>query len=188
VIDLTDLDPPYGTIVLDPPWDHGVTQRLGGKGRRTTAHGGYARLTPDAIAQIDLRAIAAPAAHLYVWVTSAVLLSGFSARIREAWDFEPVSLITWTKAGSRIGLGKYYRSDTEHVIFARRGTGTVPEHPWPSTTITAPRGRHSVKPDVFGDMVEQVSPGPYLEMFARTPRLGWSHHGAGFELAERGVR
>jgi N6-adenosine-specific RNA methylase IME4 len=97
----------------------------------------------------------------------------------QAWGFQPVSLVTWVKTG-RIGLGTYFRSDTEHCIFARRGFGTVPDKPWPSSHITAPRGRHSVKPDVFYDMVEQVSPGPYLEMFARSPRLGWDHHGHGF--------
>jgi hypothetical protein len=40
-----------------------------------------------------------------------------------------------------------------------------------------PRGAHSAKPEAFLDMVEQVSPGPYLEMFARRNRLGWDTWG-----------
>ena len=36
---------------------------------------------------------------------------------------------------------------------------------------------HSAKPDAFIDIVEQVSPGPYLEMFARRQRLGWDTWG-----------
>ena len=36
-----------------------------------------------------------------------------------------------------------------------------------------PRGPHSQKPDHFYDLVEQVSPGPYVEIFARRHRLLW---------------
>ena len=36
---------------------------------------------------------------------------------------------------------------------------------------------HSRKPDAFMDLVEQVSPGPYLELFARRQRLGWDTYG-----------
>jgi N6-adenosine-specific RNA methylase IME4 len=31
--------------------------------------------------------------------------------------------------------------------------------------------------DAFLDIVEQVSPGPYLEMFARRARFGWEYYG-----------
>lgn len=40
-----------------------------------------------------------------------------------------------------------------------------------------PRGKHSAKPEAFMDMVEQVSPSPRLEMFARRNRLGWATWG-----------
>jgi len=40
-----------------------------------------------------------------------------------------------------------------------------------------PRGKHSKKPEAFQDIVEQVSPGPYLELFARRQRMGWSTWG-----------
>jgi len=43
------------------------------------------------------------------------------------------------------------------------------------------RGPHSVKPAAFMDMVERVSPGPYVELFARSPRLGWDSWGKGYE-------
>lgn len=46
-----------------------------------------------------------------------------------------------------------------------------------------PRGPHSVKPPAFLDIVEQVSPGPYVELFARSPRLGWDSWGYGYEVA-----
>lgn len=42
-----------------------------------------------------------------------------------------------------------------------------------------PRGAHSAKPEAFLDMVERVSPGPYLELFARRARFGWDYAGDG---------
>ena len=40
-----------------------------------------------------------------------------------------------------------------------------------------PRAAHSAKPEAFQDVVESVSPGPYLELFARRQRLGWATWG-----------
>lgn len=60
----------------------------------------------------------------------------------------------------------------------------VPEHKPLSTWFQWQRGAHSAKPKAFGDLVEQVSPGPYVELFARAPRLGWDSWGKGYELKE----
>lgn len=54
-----------------------------------------------------------------------------------------------------------------------------------TTWFQWPRGPHSTKPAAFMDMVEQMSPGPYVELFSRTPRLGWDSWGYGFEGAAR---
>jgi N6-adenosine-specific RNA methylase IME4 len=43
------------------------------------------------------------------------------------------------------------------------------------------RGPHSAKPPALLDVVERVSPSPYVELFARQPRLGWDSWGRGFE-------
>jgi N6-adenosine-specific RNA methylase IME4 len=44
-----------------------------------------------------------------------------------------------------------------------------------SSWFTWPRGKHSAKPEAFLDIVEQVSPGPYAELFARRARFGWDY-------------
>jgi N6-adenosine-specific RNA methylase IME4 len=36
---------------------------------------------------------------------------------------------------------------------------------------------HSRKPEGFLDRIEQVSPGPYVELFARRSRFGWDTWG-----------
>jgi N6-adenosine-specific RNA methylase IME4 len=66
---------------------------------------------------------------------------------------------------------------TEHVIFATRGDSQIPAALRESNVIHAPRTRHSEKPDAFMDLVERVSPGPYLEMFSRRARFGWDTWG-----------
>ena len=50
------------------------------------------------------------------------------------------------------------------------------------TWFKAPRSAHSAKPALFADLVERMSPGPYVELFARAPRLGWDSWGNGYEI------
>lgn len=67
----------------------------------------------------------------------------------------------------------------------RQPVAGVPRRPFLSTAdgtwYSARRGCHSAKPAFFGDLVETMSPGPYLELFAREPRLGWDSWGKGYE-------
>jgi N6-adenosine-specific RNA methylase IME4 len=90
-----------------------------------------------------------------------------------------MSLLTWCKPGP--GMGYYLRSNTEHCIFATRGRPMVPDTKVLSSWFEWPRGRHSEKPAEFYEVVQTVSPGPYLDLFARERRDGW--HGWGDELA-----
>lgn len=43
------------------------------------------------------------------------------------------------------------------------------------TWYQAPRAEHSAKPDLFMDLIEQMSPGPYAELFSRRARFGWDY-------------
>lgn len=78
----------------------------------------------------------------------------------------------WHKLGSP-GMGFHFRSNTEHVLFGVRGEITIPTHLRQPTLFAARKGAHSAKPDRFYEMVERVSPGPYLELFSRRRRYGW---------------
>jgi N6-adenosine-specific RNA methylase IME4 len=177
------LHPPYGTLIVDPPWDPGVTQRLSARGRQpASARRQYTTLTPHQIACLPVGDLASSSAHLWLWVTNQVLCSGTHVEVLEAWGFRPVTIVTWCKTG-RIGLGQYLRGSTEHTILAVRGWGTVPEVPAPSTWFTGDRGAHSVKPAMLHDLVQQISPGPRVELFQRQGRLGWDGWGWGHETA-----
>jgi N6-adenosine-specific RNA methylase IME4 len=100
--------------------------------------------------------------------------------VARAWGFVPKTICTWGKVqpdGSpSMKTGNYFRGATEHVVFAVKGRLPVPtEHPTPTLWLW-PRLPHSVKPDAFYDLVERLSPGPYLELFARRARLGDWHY------------
>lgn len=160
----------YSTIVADPPW--------ASMHQRSTTHRGkperhYSTMPLADIAALDVDSIAETEAHLWLWGVNRSL--GDAYKVVEAWGFTPMSLLTWCKPGP--GMGYYLRNNTESCIFATRGKPMVPARKVMSTWHQWPRLRHSEKPDAFFDIVEQISPGPRLEMFARKARAGWDSWG-----------
>ncbi len=157
----------YRTLVIDPPWP----ERGGGVIKRgADAH--YPLLSVadigEVIASADLWTPDADC-HLYLWATNTHLPAGVALMGR--LGFRYITTLTWAK--DRIGLGQYFRGQTEHVLFGVRGSLPVPPDQRLSTLFMARRLEHSRKPDRFYEIVEQVSPGPRLEMFARRRRVGW---------------
>lgn len=180
--------PKYRTIVVDPPWRYRSKDiltrgwhRAASVETRKNGAGQYTTMTNAQIAALPVSDLAAPAAHLYLWVTNPRLYGERDGtltprQIVEGWGFSYLTLLTWVKTGPP-GLGFYFRGGTEHALFCRRGDARIPPARRESNVITAPRRRHSEKPGAFYDLVERVSPGPRLELFARTSRLGWDSWG-----------
>lgn len=170
----------YATIVADPPWRYQKNTSMGSKPGAAEAH--YATMGMREIAQLPVATLAAENAHLYLWVTVPRLYGdrddrSFSpADVMEEWGFSLKTMLTWVKSGSP-GMGWYFRGQTEHVLFGVRGSLPIPPETRVPNYILAPRSGHSGKPDAFLDLVESVSPGPYLELFARRQRLGWDTWG-----------
>lgn len=162
----------YGTIVADPPWP----ERGGGKIRRG-ADRHYPLMTVREITMLMMGMTdiwMKHDAHLYLWVTNNHLEHGLQA-IRSC-GFRYVTIITWHK--NVDGLGQYYRGRSEHTLFGVRGRPGYRYLPngcraQGRTCYEAPRRGHSEKPPHVYDWAQRVSPGPYLELFARGPRPGW---------------
>lgn len=181
------LNPPYSTIVADPPWRYNpnATDKRG-TGRGRSADVRYSTLSMADIAVLPVGDLAAENAHLFMWVTNPRIYGDrYSASLDpgdvvRSWGFTYVTLITWFKDGG-LGLGWHFRGQTEHVVFAVRGRVSIPPADRLGNFLVAKKARHSEKPAAFYDMVEQVSPGPYVELFARAPRLGWDSWGKGYE-------
>lgn len=169
----------YRTIVADPPWEFNAvpTTRLPGgvihDGRKTKMP--YRCLSVSEIAGIPVRDLACPTSHLYLWTLNAFIEDAYD--IARAWGFRPSTLLVWAKTPMGISGGGAWTSNVEYVLFARRGT-LATKRRWDTRWFNWPRTSvHSRKPDAFLDMVEETSPGPYLEMFARRQRLGWDTWG-----------
>jgi N6-adenosine-specific RNA methylase IME4 len=166
----------YRTIVADPPWHYGKSGRLHSfKIRDDAGHMPYATMSVEEITALPVEALAQDDAHLYVWTTQKYLRSTFA--VVEAWGFRYSKLLTWCKPPTGFTMGDAYGNASEFILFARRGSLAVQDRV-PRDWFEWPRkGGHSAKPEAFLDLVEQVSPGPYLELFARRDRLGWDTWG-----------
>lgn len=160
----------YPTIVIDPPWDWGDEGDADQFGR---ARPDYATMSIDEIRALPVGDLAAENAHIYLWITNRSLPKGFG--LLEAWGFRYVTMLTWTKP--HFGMGNYFRGSTEHVLFGVRGSLPL-LNSTTGTWFTAKRpGAHSAKPDEFYTLVQECSPGPWLELFGRTERNGWTMWG-----------
>lgn len=134
----------------------------------------------DDIKAIDVPIITAADAHLYLWTTNSFLVEAHD--VAHAWGFEPKTLLSWVKVKVKddgtpsMKTGFYYRSATEHILFCVRGRLRL-QGPCRPTAYLHARMPHSVKPDLLYELIEEQSPGPYLELFARRQRDGWDRWG-----------
>ncbi len=168
----------YRTIVADPPWrfrgnlPNAPFGFAAGRGRPAAA---YQTMTVDEIAALPVAELAAKDAHLYLWTTSRHLQYAWG--IAEAWGFTYSTLLVWCKPPRGLVASATFTIAAEYVLFCRRGTlASLSRHDrnwfeWGRSNT------HSAKPDAFLDLIEQVSPGPRLELFARRQRLGWDTWG-----------
>lgn len=177
----------YRVVLADPPWEYGNPRALVGVGGRGVPKPEWTQVDVSkkypTLSLDGLRSLSIPAADnalLFMWVTNPFLCDGSGAEVVRAWGFKPKTVITWGKVQSdgtspSMKTGHWFRSASEHVIFAVRGKVPRPEG-FPALPTWFPHARtpHSVKPDTIHKYAELACPeGPWLEMFARRGRPGW---------------
>lgn len=168
---LADHPGVFQTIVVDPPWDwddEGDASQFG-RGRHE-----YQALTFAELLRLPVAGKASRDCHLYLWTTNRSLPKGFA--LVERWGFRYVTCLTWCKPS--FGMGNYFRGSTEHVLFGVRGSLPLLRKDVGTWFAATRAGRHSTKPPEFFRMIEECSPGPWLELFARQLRPGWVSWGA----------
>ena len=156
----------FGTIYADPPWHYSNAASRG------AAENHYETMTTNEIADLPIAQLAADQAHLHLWTTNAFLFE--AEHVIKAWGFTYQSCLIWIKP--QVGNGNYWRVSHEFLLLGVRGNLTFPDRTQQSW-LFADRGRHSAKPGVFRKLIEQVSPGPRLELFARFQADGWTTWG-----------
>jgi N6-adenosine-specific RNA methylase IME4 len=166
----------FQTILADPPWR--FTNRTGKVAPEHRRLDRYSTMSMDAIKGLHVSKTAAKNAHLYLWVPNALLTDGLD--VMHAWGFRYVSNIVWAKrrkdgGPDGRGVGFYFRNVTELLLFGVKGSmRTLAPGRSQVNMIETRKREHSRKPDEQYDLIQACSPGPYLELFARYPRPGWT--------------
>ncbi len=170
----------FHTVLADPPWR--FTNRTGKVAPEHRRLARYGTMTTDEICGLPVADLTVSPAHLYLWVPNALLPDGI--RVLAAWGFEYKSNIVWHKVrkdggSDGRGVGFYFRNVTEILLFGVRGKNarTLPPGRSQVNYIASRKREHSRKPDEQYELIESCSKGPYLELFARGTRPGWTYWG-----------
>ena len=178
----------YRTIVADPPWR--VKAGPGGMGynvvngvqvwntvSRPSRNLAYPTMSLEDIEGLPVQAVSEDACHLYLFTINKYVEHSYA--VARAWGFSPSTLLVWAKNPMGGGLGGAYGISTEFILFARKGSLPATGRQkttwfnWKRKYSDCGKPVHSAKPEEFFSMVEQMSPPPRLELFARRQRDGW---------------
>lgn len=191
VADLSELGGgPYSTLLADPPWR--FDSRSGKISPEYRWLLRYETMTVEEIAALPVPDLMEDNAHCYLWVPNALLPQGLE--VMEAWGFRYKAMLVWAKrrrdgGPDGRGVGFYFRNTTETILFGVRGKlRTLNPGRRQVNIIETMRREHSRKPDELYPLIEACSPPPFLELFARYPREGWTSWGneAGDTVVPRG--
>ncbi len=164
----------FSVIVADPPWTFSDKLKMEDVKRGAEAH--YRTLSIDDICQLPVKDWCNPDALLALWVPSSLLDEGM--RVMTAWGFAQKQIYTWVKMTRTnkvaFGMGRQFRGATEHALIGTRGK-PKPASKAQRNVDLSPMLPHSAKPGRLQDRLEAMYPeGPYLELFARRGRPGWT--------------
>jgi N6-adenosine-specific RNA methylase IME4 len=166
----------FKTILADPPWQ--FTNRTGKVAPEHRRLNRYSTLTLNDICEIPVHLAADDTAHLYLWVPNALLPEGL--QVMKAWGFHYKTNIIWHKirkdgGPDGRGVGFYFRNTTEILLFGIRGSmRTLAPGRKQVNIIKSMKREHSRKPDEQYELIEDCSPAPYLELFSRGTKKGWT--------------
>lgn len=172
---------PFGTLLADPPWRFANrTGKVAPEHRRLVR---YSTMPTEEIADLPVYLIGAERSHLYLWVPNTMIRDGLE--VMDRWCYRYKTMLIWYKTRKDggpdgRGVGFYFRNVTECILFGVRGKLRTREAGRRQVNLFAEQKReHSRKPESLYQIIEACSPGPYLELFARQPREGWTSWGDG---------
>lgn len=156
----------YGLTLMDPPWwtPGGQSPTYGMVRDRDMA---------ECIAS-QPNFLPAEGSAVFMWVVN--LKIPLAVDLFRGFGLEWLTMVTWDKGQG--GHGRYFRSQTEHLVFGRRGKLTMPRAPWATTLHRELRSRvHSRKPEGVYQLLERLPFERRAELFARQHRDGWTCSG-----------
>lgn len=135
------------------------------------------------LAALSVSSLAADNAVLFLWTTDPMLSKALW--LIQEWGFEYKTVaFYWVKLNKRArhpgdyftGLGYWTRANPEQCLLATKGNPKRLSKVV-SRLIVSPRREHSRKPDEVRARIEQLVPGPYIELFARQEAPNWTTWG-----------
>jgi N6-adenosine-specific RNA methylase IME4 len=180
----------FGAILADPPWVFnslwgGRPKKINGNYPSRAIERHYDLMEDDEIAALPVGQLAAGNCVLFMWACWPTLQR--SLAVIKAWGFTyKTCAFCWMKADQyrlfaleedvRMGLGYWTRANTEPCLLATRGK---PKRVAADVRqgVIEPIREHSRKPDCVHARIERLVPGPYLELFGRSERPGWTVRG-----------
>lgn len=172
----------FRVLLSDPPWAFSSNSKAK-PGRNAMRH--YDTMTVEEIAAMPVKELMAANAVLFLWITGPHFVAGAHFKVMKAWGFKPSGIgFTWIKLNKNaaslfmlksdlfMGGGFTTRKNAEFCLIGKRGK-SVRVGKSVHEVIISPRREHSRKPDETYERIEEYSPGPYIELFARNRRPGW---------------
>jgi N6-adenosine-specific RNA methylase IME4 len=165
----------FPVILADPPW---LFTAYSGKGKQRSADSHFDTMPLEEIMALPVPALAANDCALFLWSVCPELPGALD--VIRAWGFDfKTKAFTWIKQnpsgqGLHTGTGYYTRANSEDVLLATRGSPPLRLAMDVHQVIMAPVGEHSQKPEDAAQRIERLFAGPYLELFARAERPGWT--------------
>lgn len=169
----------FGTILIDPPWR--FTNRTGKVAPEHRRLRRYRTMSFEEIAALPVGDLAADKSHLYLWCPNALLPEGLN--ILKSWGFTYKTNVVWYKirkdgGPDGRGVGFYFRNVTEMLLFGVKGSfRTLAPGRRQVNIIRSRKREHSRKPDEAYKIIQDCSPGPHLELFARERVADWTQWG-----------
>jgi N6-adenosine-specific RNA methylase IME4 len=169
----------FSTVLIDPPWRfQNRTGKMAPEHKRLRR---YPTMSFAEIAELPVANYAQCPSHLYLWCPNALLPEAL--HIMRAWGFTYKTNIVWCKirkdgGPDGRGVGFYFRNVTELLLFGVRGSlRTLKPGRTQVNFLSTRKQEHSRKPHEVYQIIQQCSPGPYLELFARERVDGWTQWG-----------
>jgi len=156
----------FEVLVIDPPWNYGREYSP----NSSRVANPYPEMSQEELLEMELPC--SDDSVLFLWTTHAFLWD--AKELMGSWGFEYKAMLVWDK--EKMGMGAWFRMQCEFCLVGIKGKPLWNNTKW-RDIIKEARREHSRKPEIFYDMVEEITVGRKLDYFSRSPREGWEVYG-----------